>query len=496
MNIVNNGRRVLLMHQDSLLEKDIIFSMDLFTNYSNHNRNENSSVGFMMKWKPLENKSDFWDYQNLFENGNKFTLFQKNRNEANISFTNYFFNNACSECSSKQITFSLYSKNKLKNVNFVNNIYTLDQPAIKTIIYKDEALQNSESFNETFELNEEDCCEWFAAAQVYFINSTTNEEVWLSYNSTILTDPPKNIHTQQPRKYNYIDITKDDKYFTILLTKENYDDSLLYFELSYSSIDVNSLNIITEKYKENPTFEQDIDIECISTNISNNGKNSYLFKMPTSKYDYDMLLHFSNVNKTDMNIMFKYFTFKQEEDYKQFKSIETNITFNAKSIKTQHVGKRIKFTFTDMFNSSFRKILTKAEYSIIVYDGNTIPSLSYFKSIYANNSNAEIVKELKVQTDFRNKTNNFTFNLDKKLSKVYISVNARLIDKNGNEYLVHLHALETKYINDTVLILLVVVLSCLLCIIVIYFIWKIKKKSSVRSQDIENQLKSIPLNSN
>ena len=81
------------------------------------------------------------------------------------------------------------------------------------------------------------------------LSATTNEEVWLSYNSTILMDPPKIISAQEPRKYNYIDITKDDNYFTILLTKENYNDTLLYFELSYSSINVNSLNIITEKYR-------------------------------------------------------------------------------------------------------------------------------------------------------------------------------------------------------------------------------------------------------
>ena len=281
MNIVNNGRRVLLMYQNSSLEKDIIFNMYLFMNDSNYYRHENSSVGFMMKWKPLENQNDYWDYQNLFENGHKFTIFRKNRNEANVSFTNYFFNNVCSECSSKKIIFSLYSKNKLKNVNFVNNIYTLEQPAILTKTYKDEDVQNAESFSESLELKEEDCCERFAAAQVYFVNTTTNEEVWLSYNSTILMDPPKIISTQEPRKYNYIDITKDDKYFTILLTKENYNDTLLYFELSYSSINVNNLNIITEKYKDNPTFEQATDIKCISTNISNNGKNSYLFKMPT-----------------------------------------------------------------------------------------------------------------------------------------------------------------------------------------------------------------------
>lgn len=115
-----------------------------------------------------------------------------------------------------------------------------------------------------------------------------------------------------------------------------------------------------------------------------------------------------------MNIMFKYSTFKEEQDYQQFKLIETNMIFNTKSIKTQHVGKRIKFTFTDVFNSSFKNILTKVEYNIIVYDGNTSPSLSYFNSIYANNSNAQIVKELKFQTYFMNNTNNFTLYLEEK----------------------------------------------------------------------------------
>lgn len=378
----------------------------------------------------------------------------------------------------------------------MNNIYILEQPAILTKTYKDEDLQNSESFSESLELNEEDCCEWFATAQVYFVNTTTNEEVWLSYNSTILIDPPKIISIQEPMKYNYIDITKDDIYFTILLTKENYNDTLLYFELSYSSIDMNSLNIITETYKDNPTFEQDTDIECISTNISKNGKNSYLFKMPTSKFDYDILLHFLNENNNDMNIMFKYSTFKEERDYQQFKSIETNMIFNTKSIKTQHVGKRIKFTFTDMFNSSFKNSLKKAEYNIIVYDGNTIPSLSYFNSIYANNSNAQIARELKFQTDFTNNTNNFTLYLEEKLSKVYISLNVFIIDINGNEYLIHLHALETTYINDSVLIFLVVLFSLLLCVIVVYFVLKIKRNSSVHSEDIEKQVKIIPLKSN
>ena len=95
-----------------------------------------------------------------------------------------------------------------------------------------------------------------------------------------------------------------------------------------------------------------------------------------------------------------------------------------------------------------------------------------------------------------NNTNNFTLYLDEKLSKVYISLNVHIIDINGNEYLIHLHALETTYINDSVLIFLVVLFSLLLCVIIVYFILKIKRNSSVHSEDIEKQVKTIPLKSN
>jgi hypothetical protein len=53
------------MHQYNNIETDIIFTMNVYENYSNYHRNNNASVGFMMKWKQIENENDFWNYNDL-----------------------------------------------------------------------------------------------------------------------------------------------------------------------------------------------------------------------------------------------------------------------------------------------------------------------------------------------------------------------------------------------------------------------------------------------
>ena len=472
-SIINNGRKVLLMHQYNSIESDIIFTMNINENYSNYYRNVNASVGFMMKWKQIENESDFWCYNDLSNSNTTFIVSQKKRNEANVSFSNYFFNNKCNECTSKVIMLSLYSKNTMRNINYVNNIYTYNQPATIRKNYTESEFNDKEIIHEHFILNSENCCEWFITAQVYFINTTTNDEVWLSYNSSAIADVSKQIETQTPRTFNYIEV-KDIA--TVLLSKESYEDTLLYIELASTPLnESNNIEIVIEKYNESYSYVHDKEINCLSKNTSY-GKDSYLFTFPQSVFDYDVLVHFNSIYKNNMHLMFKYFTFKNENEFYKYKSYENKISFNTNnnSISTEHFGKRIIVKFKDMFNHTLTKSFKSAIYNIIVYNG-TKNNTSY-DSIYINNSTVNIVKEINVTSDFKGKEQRIIITLDKRISNIYINLNLHFVAVNNIEYTIHFSTVKTLYINDIVIISIILALSCILLTIIIYIICRYKKK--------------------
>lgn len=481
-NIVNNGRKVLLMHQYNDIETDIIFTMNVYENYSNYHRNNNASVGFMMKWKQIENENDFWNYNDLSITNTTFIVSQRKRNEANVSFRNYFFNNKCNECISKVIMLSLYSKNKMRSINYVNNIYTYNQPAIIRKNYTESEFNGKEIINEHFILNSEDCCEWFITAQVYFINKTTNDEVWLSYNATVIADADKQIQTQTARTFNYVEVSD---IITVLLSKERYEDTLLYIEMASTLIDDtnHNIDIIIEKYNESYSYVHDKEINLLSKNTSC-GKDSYLFTFPQNVFDYDVLVHFNSIHKNNLHLMFKYFTFKNENEFYKYKSYENKISFNngnnnnSNSIYTEHFGKRIIVKFKDIFNHTLKKTYKSAIYNIILYNGNknNIP----YNSIYIDNSTINILKEINITSDFKGNDQHIIITLDKRISNIYININLHFTAVDDIEYTILLSTIKTLYISDIVIMSIIICLSFILLIIIIYLICACKNKRKLK----------------
>jgi hypothetical protein len=244
-----------------------------------------------------------------------------------------------------------------------------------------------------------------------------------------------------------------------------------------------NIDIIIEKYNESYSYVHDKEINLLSKNTSC-GKDSYLFTFPQNVFDYDVLVHFNSIHKNNLHLMFKYFTFKNENEFYKFKSYENKISFNngnnnnSNSIYTEHFGKRIIVKFKDIFNHTLKKTYKSAIYNIILYNGNknNIP----YNSIYIDNSTINILKEINITSDFKGNDQHIIITLDKRISNIYININLHFTAVDDIEYTILLSTIKTLYISDIVIMSIIICLSFILLIIIIYLICACKNKRKLK----------------